>query len=96
MVSVSSIHLTLCSRPIAPHLDLTVLSDLYGNDHYPVLIHISTPWPALEYSLHWILAKANWTIFKQSINLPREAFEGVNNKADCFIVTVISCRVSHT
>ena len=46
--STSSIDLTLCSRSVAPHLDWTVLIDLHGSDHFPVIFHISTPRPILE------------------------------------------------
>ena len=88
--STSSIDLTICSNSIAPHLDCTVLSDLYGCNHYSVFIHISTPWSILEYSPHCMLTKVDWTIFKQSINHPTEATEGINNKADCFTIAVLS------
>ena len=94
MGSMSSIDLTLSSRYIAPYLDWMVLSDLYGSNHYPVLIHIFTPQPALDYSPHFILARANWTIFKQFINLPTEAIDDINNMSDCFTTAVLSAAES--
>ena len=81
--SMCSIDLTFFSRTIAPLLDWTVLCDLNGSDHYPV-IYISIPLPDLELSLYWILARADWTVFKQSINLPTVAFDDVNDIPDCF------------
>ena len=61
--------LALCTRSIAPHLDWTVLSDLHGSDHFAVIILISMPRPALEHAPHWILARADWAKFQESISL---------------------------
>ena len=94
--SMSSIDLTLCCKSIAQHLDRTVLSDLYGTDHYPVLIHVSTPRPALEYPPHWILARGDWTVIIQSINRPTETIDDVNNMSDCFTSAVLSAAVIYT
>ena len=68
-VSTSSIDLALCSRCIASHLDWTVLSHLHGSDHFPVIIHISMPKPALEHDPHRILVRADWVKFWASIHL---------------------------
>ena len=71
-----------------------VLSDLHGSDRYPVLIHISTLWPALKFSPHWILAKANRTLLKDSATLTTGDFGNVNNMADCFTTAVLSAAES--
>ena len=87
--SMSLIDLAHCSSYVAPHLHWMVLSYLCGSDHYPVLIHIFTPHPALKYWKNWILSETNWTLFKQSITLPTEILHNVNNIVDCFTTTVL-------
>ena len=82
--STYSIDLTLCSRSIAPHLDWTVLSDLQGSDHFPVIIQISIPRPALQHAPHWILARADWAEFRASIHTSDESFEDVRSMAQHF------------
>ena len=82
--SSSSIDLTLCSRSIAPHLDWRVLSDLHGSDHFPAIIHISTPRPALEHAPHWILARADWVKFQASLHLSDPSFKDVSSMAQHF------------
>ena len=88
--STSSIDLTLCSRSIAPHLDWTVLSDLHGSDHFPVIIHISIPRPALEQAPHWILAKPDWAKFRASIHPSDESFEDVSSMAQHFTNAILT------
>ena len=88
--STSSIDLTLCSRSIAPHLDWTVLGDLHGSDHFLVMIHTSTPRPALGHAPHWILARADWVKFRASIHLSDESFEDVNFMALHFTNAILT------
>ena len=33
--------------------------------------------------------EANWTVLQQYISLPTEAFDGVNNMADCFTNSIL-------
>ena len=88
--STSSIDLALCSLSIAPHLDWTVLSDLHGSDHFPVIIHISTPTPALEHAPHWIFARADWVKFQASLHLSDASFEDVSAMAQHFTDAILT------
>ena len=46
---------------------------------------------------HWILAKANWTLFKESVTLLTEpTLDNVNNIADCFITSILSAILVST
>ena len=82
--ATSSIDLTLYSRSIASHLAWIIGSDLHRSDHFPVIIHISTPRSVLEHAPHWILARADWAKFRASIHLSDESFEDISSVTEHF------------
>ena len=88
--STSSIDLALCSWSVALHLDWTVLSDLHGSDHFPVIIHISMPSPALEHTPHRIFGRADWIKFRASIHLSYASFEDVSAMAQHFTNAILT------
>ena len=93
--SACSINLTLGSLYIAPYLDWTVLSDLHGSDHFPVIIDISTSRTALKHGRHWIFTRADWAKFRASIHLSDEYFKGVSSTAQHFTTAILtSAKVS--
>jgi hypothetical protein len=68
--SVSCIDLAFCSLNIAPHIEWSVLDDLYGSDHFPTVLHVHTQ----SRHQHWILNKVCWT----AIHLSDEFFKMFN------------------
>ena len=59
----SAIDLTLSSPDIAPDLQWSVLDDLYGSDHFPIIIQSLTSRPSPT-EPHLILRRANWQTFE--------------------------------
>ena len=92
--SLSSIDLTLCSSTIASHLEWTVLSEVYGSDHFPVSVHLAMPLPSLNSVRHWMLSRANWTHYKQCFQLSDENFTTVDDMVRHFTDTVIQAAAA--
>ena len=59
----SAIDLTLASPDVAPDLQWSVLNDLYGSDHYPIMLQSMTSRPTPS-EPHLILRRADWHTFE--------------------------------
>jgi hypothetical protein len=59
----------MCSTQIAHNLDWNILSDLYGSDHFPIIISCKytrnlTSFPAES---KWLFEKADWSTYQENI-----------------------------
>jgi hypothetical protein len=56
-------HMLLClgsgTPGLAVNLELSVLSDLHGTDHYPVNLHMSTSSPKVSRHPNWVTRRAD-------------------------------------
>ena len=67
--NLSAIDLTLCSHSIASHLEWQALNELYGSDHFPLIISINTQSTFQELNHNrWKYHKANWTTYQNIIS----------------------------
>ena len=62
--SSSSIDLSICSSSILPDLQWTVMDDLYGSDHKPVMISEVEDNPHIS-QVRYLEHKANWNLFRE-------------------------------
>jgi hypothetical protein len=67
--TLSSLDIEFCSPSVAVHLEWSVLSDVHGSDHYPVNIHISVQSQIDSRHPNWIIKRADWEGFAQSVTL---------------------------
>jgi exonuclease III/ribonuclease HI len=58
-----NIDLSICSPSLLLDLEWKVLSDLYGSDHFPIVIKLSGNDTA-ENQERWVLKRANWELFE--------------------------------
>lgn len=73
----TSIDLSLCSSSIFLEFRWSVLSDLYGSDHFPIIIKSddSVPQPRLP---RWRLDKADWQLFSD-LSVPSRLLSDMEN-----------------
>src|SRR5207253_5318438 len=65
----SSIDLSFCSRAIPSHFQWSVLGDLHGSDHLPILVkHLGRSCGDVAKPAHWIMAKADWAKFSSLVS----------------------------
>ena len=63
--SSSAIDLSMCSADTAVDYQWSVMEDLYGSDHYPILLTEINPEPCVR-ERRYIEDRADWNIFYQS------------------------------
>jgi endonuclease/exonuclease/phosphatase (EEP) superfamily protein YafD len=85
----SALDITSCSPCVAIHLEWSVLPDLYCSDHYPRIIHFSTPWPNKFWHLNQIIRCADWVAFSQSVILEDQEFPSVDSMMDYFMGSLL-------
>jgi ribonuclease HI len=62
--SSSAIDLSLCSSDVMLDFNFSVLEDLHGSDHYPILLTPTTPSAPVDLPERFNFAKADWLLFK--------------------------------
>lgn len=75
----SSIDLSFCSPSTAQIFDWKPLDDLYGSDHYPLVISNGQRQPDRYRKTKWRLDTADWDAFREIISLP---IGGANSSID--------------
>jgi hypothetical protein len=80
----SALDLTLCGPGLSTHLEWSVLCDLHDSDEFPVNVHIASSRVSESRHPNWILKKAYWMCFSQSIQLDNEQFPDVDSVVDHF------------
>lgn len=76
--NTSAIDLTICSPEIAYDYHWNALTDLYGSDHYPIIISNSIITHHREYPVKWKLARADWDMYRKhldNIQIPNDIDE---------------------
>ena len=84
----SAIDLSICSSAISINYDWVVNNNLYGSDHYPIIIKNThnTPSPCLP---KWKIEEADWNAYGKStlireryeeFSSPTEAYQHIENK----------------
>jgi hypothetical protein len=73
----SALVLALCNPGLAVHFEWSILAYLYGSNHNPMNLHISTTFPIISQHLNWITGCADWEAFSQSLTYDLE-FPSVN------------------
>ena len=63
----SHLDLSIASPSLAHRCDWSVLADLYGSDHAPVLITVESRSSETHKSPRWILEKADWSKFANEL-----------------------------
>ncbi len=66
----SSIDLALCSPSLSTMVEWTVLDDLHGSDHFPILVHFNVPDLDVIYPPRWLFHRADWDTFSEKIIMP--------------------------
>ena len=88
--SFSSIDLTLCSPVLLPNFTWNVTEDLYGSDHFPIILSSIKPSSHIR-PQKWKLSKANWNKFEilceQSIT--HDKFEDCDDSTKLFTSLLI-------
>ena len=66
----SAIDLSLCSSALIIDFDWEVLDNLYGSDHYPLMLKFNQPIEKpIRLSQKWKFQDANWEKYKQNVTL---------------------------
>ena len=79
--TTSCIDLTFCSRSMLHRLEWTVVDDLHGSNHFPILVYIQANTRTETRPSFWVLRKANWEVFTHSIQLPENYTGDVESMA---------------
>jgi hypothetical protein len=85
----SALDLTFCSPGLSTPLEWSVLCDLHGSDHFPVNVHIASSRLSESRHPNWILRKADWMGFTQSVQLDNVEFPDVDSMLDYFTNAVV-------
>lgn len=80
----SAIDLSLCSPIVQPDLVWTVLDDLYGSDHYPILITNETSNDTSQREPRLILRKADWKLFKSLTAVVDGEYDNIDEMVEVF------------
>ena len=64
----SAIDLTLISHTLATHFDWCVAEDLYGSDHFPIIISVLSSTIKETRRPKWVFKRADWKLFQEKIN----------------------------
>ena len=79
--TTSAIDITLCTATLSTELSWTTLNDLYGSDHYPiVIIEITTEAQSAE--PRFLEHRANWETFRQNTIIENYELLTNNNTID--------------
>ena len=62
--SYSAIDLSLCSSDLVLDYTFSVVDDLHGSDHYPILLTPVTPGPPVDLPERFNLSKADWPLYE--------------------------------
>lgn len=75
----SAIDLALCCSSIGHRFDWTALSELYGSDHFPIVIHMNDQnGDELAPRPKWIFAKANWSKYQEIVSTKMDSLTDKN------------------
>jgi hypothetical protein len=85
----SALDLTFCSQGLSTHLEWSVRCDLHGSDHVPVKVHTASSRLSESRHPNWILKKADWMGFTQSVKLDNVEFPDVDSVLDHFTNAVV-------
>jgi hypothetical protein len=85
----SALDLTFCSPGLSTHLEWSVLCDLHSSDHFAVNVHIASSRLSESRHPNWILKKADWMGFTQSVQLDNAVFPDVDSVLDHFTNSVL-------
>ena len=66
---LTAIDVTLCTQDLTDEFDWTVLDDLHGSDHFPILLTFSQYSQNLTQREKYNINNADWTIYRQNVNL---------------------------
>ena len=66
----SYIDLTILYSTLATRYTWRALEDLYGSDHFPIVITTDTPKVDQVYPARWLSSKADWPSFESSLIVP--------------------------
>lgn len=64
------IDLTICSPDLASKFHWKPHHDLFGSDHFPILLGTNLLCPLSACPPRWKLSSANWSLFQSSLALP--------------------------
>lgn len=86
---MTSIDLTLCTQNLIPFTDWTVLDDLHGSDHFPILI--SFPYTRIHETNRQVFntKKANWTEYQKNLNFDNIDSSNIENMERDFTNRII-------
>lgn len=84
----SSIDLSITSPSLHTHFNWFVTEDLYGSDHFPIVIPIMHS-SNLENRPKWNLKKADWRSFQNDINLI-DNFENIDDIENYITTSIIN------
>ncbi|XP_069687221.1 phosphatidylinositol 4-phosphate 3-kinase C2 domain-containing subunit beta isoform X3 [Periplaneta americana] len=85
----SMIDISICSPVLSTYFEWSVIHDLHGSDHYLIRIRMSTLRPAESRSPNWVIKKANWVGFSESISFDDNRQESVDSVVEHFSNVVI-------
>ncbi|GBN04876.1 hypothetical protein AVEN_124487-1 [Araneus ventricosus] len=86
-----SLDLAICSPTLMPLLNFSVGSDLYNNDHFPLIVSYANSGGAVRYPPRYLFQRADWEKFMQladvteSMVCTADITEAVQNVVDCII-----------
>lgn len=83
----SAIDIAISSPSLFPQLTWTPLTDLYGSDHYPIIINIAFLTIPSNRKSNWIINKADWDKFSLLASAPDESPEEVDIETANTLIT---------
>ncbi len=87
--SSTCIDLVLCSPSLSTDLQWSILDDLYGSDHYPIIVHIDRLARGLARPPQWCVLRADWPTFQANVNLSEGEFVSVEDMAAHFNTAIL-------
>ena len=86
---LTSIDLTICTQNLVSFTDWTVLDDLHGSDHFPLLISFPFAQHTQTNRLTYNIKKADWNKFKRHLNFENINTTNINNMEKDFTERII-------
>lgn len=91
---LTAIDLTICTQNLVYFTEWSVLEDLHGSDHFPLLISFPHSQHTNSQRQRYNIKKANWTEFKRSQNFDNLDTSNINNMERDFTNRIIQAANS--
>lgn len=91
----SMIDLSICSPVLSAHMEWSVMDDLHGSDHFPIRLRLSVSCPTESRWPNWVIKKADWTGFAESLSFNDNENDDVDLIIEHFCTNIIRAAELH-